>query len=280
MCGVTNRRPCSLIICQINFPARLALLGFINFTGDFSSDKVRFFSPHKVFHSAQSDRFILVGVVQMIRQIVDICFRPCYPLLQIRSLHLHKVSIRFYLPPRSHPDPFCRHSSTTKSFARRIFYFLIDLQPGNRFAILVMHLENCISRPDWIQSHDSAEMRASLTTPLQNRGRNLIRGERRPHKQETSRFKFALPAFETEFVLLFGFSKLTEKAESKYRPVATISQIEIASHAPVVLVGECLPQTLLIFRAPRDLRLYRFLMRQTGASTGAIRACRSARIAP
>ena len=36
-----------------------------------------------------------------------------------------------------------------------------------------------------------------------------------------------------------------EKAESKYRPVATISQIEIASHAPVVLVGECLPQTLL-----------------------------------
>ncbi len=39
--------------------------------------------------------------------------------------------------------------------------------------------------------------------------------------------------------------KLTEKAESKYRPVATISQIEIAPHAPVVLVGECLPQTLL-----------------------------------
>ena len=39
--------------------------------------------------------------------------------------------------------------------------------------------------------------------------------------------------------------KLTEKAESKYRPVATISQIEIASHDLVVLVGECLPQTLL-----------------------------------
>ena len=27
--------------------------------------------------------------------------------------------------------------------------------------------------------------------------------------------------------------------------MATISQIEIAPHAPVVLVGECLPQTLL-----------------------------------
>ena len=51
--------------------------------------------------------------------------------------------------------------------------------------------------------------------------------------------------------------KLTEKAESKYRPVATISQIEIASHDLVVLVGECLPQTLLIFRALRVLRLRR-----------------------
>ena len=139
------------------------------------------------------------------------------------------------------------------------FIFLKDLQPldDHRPAILVMHLENCISRPDWIQRHDPAQMRVSLTTPLQNRGRNLIRGERRPHKQETSRFTFALPAFKPEFVLLFGFSKLTEKAESKYRPVATISQIEIASHAPVVLVGECLPQTLLTFRAPRDLRLCR-----------------------
>ena len=39
--------------------------------------------------------------------------------------------------------------------------------------------------------------------------------------------------------------KLLGKVKSKYRPVATISQIEIASHASVVLVGECLPQTLL-----------------------------------
>ena len=118
-------------------------------------------------------------------------------------------------------------------------------------------IDNRISRPDWIQRHDPAEMRASLTTPLQNRGRNLIRGERRPHKQETSRFTLALPAFKPDFVFSFEFSKLTEKAESKYRPVATISQIEIASHAPVVLVREYLPQTLLTFRALRVLRLCR-----------------------
>ena len=143
--------------------------------------------------------------------------------------------------------------------ARRIFISLKDLQPldDHRLAILYTHLDNFISRPDWIQRHDPAQMRESLITPLQNRGRNLIRGERRPHKQETSRFTFALPSFKTEFVFSFGFAKLTEKAESKYRPVATISQIEIASHDLVVLVGECLPQTLLIFRALRVLRLRR-----------------------
>ena len=38
--------------------------------------------------------------------------------------------------------------------------------------------------------------------------------------------------------------KVLKKAISKYRPVATISKFEIAAHLPVVLVGECLPQTL------------------------------------
>jgi len=171
-----------------------------------------------------------------IKPLFDFIFRPAATPNHFAAIH-----------PRQNP----------LAPARRIFYFLIDLQPDHRLAILVMYLDNCISCPDWIQRHDSAELRASLTTPLQNRGRNLIRGERRPHKQETSRFTFALPAFKTEFVFSFEFSKLMEKAESKYRPVATISQIEIASHAPVVLVGECLPQTLLTFRALRDLRLRR-----------------------
>ena len=114
---------------------------------------------------------------QIVRQIVDIWFWPCYPLLQIRSLHLHKVFARFYLPPCTCTKPFAAIHLRQNSLApaRRTFYFLIDLQPGNRFAILHTYLDNCISRPDWIQRHDLAEMRASLTTPLQNRGRNLIR---------------------------------------------------------------------------------------------------------
>src|SRR5699024_5896573 len=43
--------------------------------------------------------------------------------------------------------------------------------------------------------------------------------------------------------------KVLKKAISKYRPMATISKFEIAAHLPVVLVGECLPQTLLPYRA-------------------------------
>lgn len=64
-------------------------------------------------------------LLQIIRQIVDFRFYPCYPVSQIRSLHLHKACIRFYLPPRSHTEPFCRHSSTTKSFGpcEADFYF-------------------------------------------------------------------------------------------------------------------------------------------------------------
>ena len=70
------------------------------------------------------------------------------------------------LPPSTHDKIF---------WCCGAFFFSRDLQPGNRLAILDTHLDNRISRPDWIQRHDLAEMRASLTTPLQNRGRNLIR---------------------------------------------------------------------------------------------------------
>ncbi len=55
----------------------------------------------------------------------------------------------------------------------------------------------------------------------------------------------ALPALETEIRFEICIFVLDEKAISKYRPVATISKIEIVTHFPVVLVGECLPQTLL-----------------------------------
>ena len=83
-------------------------------------------------------------------------------LLCLSAPQLHQT----VLPPSTHDKIF---------WCRGAFFFSRDLQSGNRFAILHTHLDNFISRPDWIQRHDPAEMRASLTTPLQNRGRNLIR---------------------------------------------------------------------------------------------------------
>ena len=83
-------------------------------------------------------------------------------LLCLSAPQLHQT----VLPPSTHDKIF---------WCRGAFFFSRDLQPDNRHAILHTHLDNFISRPDWIQRYDPAKMRASLTTPLQNRGRNLIR---------------------------------------------------------------------------------------------------------
>ena len=89
---------------------------------------------------------------------------------------------------------------------------MIDLQPGNRPAILVMYLDNCISRPDWIQRHDPAKMRASLTTPLQNRGRNLIRSERQTTTDTSIHIHTPMPGFENLHPLLnLDFQNLRKK---------------------------------------------------------------------
>lgn len=86
-----------------------------SFWGYFCRQIPRFFMGY-IFPFCPTQPGYSWGIIQFIRQIVDFCFCPCYPVSQIRSLHLHKASIRFYLPPRSHTEPFCRHSSTTKSF--------------------------------------------------------------------------------------------------------------------------------------------------------------------
>ena len=97
------------------------------------------------------------------------------------------------LPPSTHDKIF---------WCRGAFFFSRDLQPGNRLAILDTHLDNRISRPDWIQRHDLAEMRASLTTPLQNRGRNLIWGEWRTTTDTSIHIHTPMPGFEKLYRLL------------------------------------------------------------------------------
>lgn len=92
------------------------------------------------------------------------------------------------------------------------FFFSRDLRPGKRFAILHTYFDNFISRPDWIQRHDLAEMRASLTTPLQNRGRNSIRGERRTTTDTSIHIHTPMPGFENLYPLLnLDFQNLRKK---------------------------------------------------------------------
>ena len=63
---------------------------------------------------------------------------------------------------------------------------------------------------------------ASRTTPLQNRGRNCVRCERRPRAGALPFQIFCSAKFSTCIaVRLLKFSVLHGKGESKYRPVAT-----------------------------------------------------------
>ena len=163
-------------------------------------------------------------------------------LLCLSAPQLHQT----ILPPSTHDKI---------SWCCGAFFFLRDLQPGNRFAILHTHLDNRISRPDWTQCHDLAEMWVSLTTPLQNRGRNSIRGGQRT---TTDNIHTPMPGFENLHPLLNpDFQNLRKKQKASIDPWPQFHKLKLMPHAPVVLVGECLPQTLLIFRALRDLRLCR-----------------------
>ena len=140
-----------------------------------TSDKIRIFSPEKFFCYAQPTGLILVSFSKSFDISLTFAFfsgtlfhnkaallNESYYIALLSAPQLHRI----VLPPSTHDKIF---------WCCGAFFFSRDLQPGNRFAILHTHLDNRISRPDWIQRHDPAKMRASLTTPLQNRGRNLVR---------------------------------------------------------------------------------------------------------
>ena len=155
-------------------------------------------------------------------------------------------------PSRNHTEPFCRHSPTTKSFGPLrggFLYIPREFAAGPPACnSSYPHLENCISRLDLdtvprprTKCGRAGQRRCNTGAGTQ------IRCKRRPQARDTSIGTCALPALETEIQFEICIFVLDEKAISKYRPVATISKFEIASHIPVVLVGECLPQTLLLF---------------------------------
>ena len=89
------------------------------------------------------------------------------------------------------------------------------------------------------------KMRASRTTPLQHRGRNPDSVQAATTSKRHFYCNLHSQHWKPKSSLKVVSSFWTEKAISKYRPVATISKFEIVAHRPVVLVGECLPQTLL-----------------------------------
>ena len=72
--------------------------------------------------------------------------------------------------------------------------------------------------------------RVSRTTPLQHRGRNADSVQAVTTSKRHFYCNLYFQLWKPRFSLKSVFSFWTEKAISKYRPVATISNFEIASH--------------------------------------------------
>jgi len=122
------------------------------------------------------------------------------------------------------------------------------LQPDHRPAILhTRTLKTAQAVWIWIPRHDPAQYAGEPDNAAATQGQERRSGANGDSlKQKTLLLAPALPALETEIQFEICIFILDGKAISKYRPVATISKVEIAAHFPVVLVGECLPQTLLL----------------------------------
>ena len=150
--------------------------------GDIFIDKFRGFSWGIFFPSAQRSRGILGVLYNSFDK--SLTFDFIHATLYHKSDHFTYIKplFDFIFRPAATPNHFAAIHLRQNPLApcEVDFYFCERLVAADdqRPAILHTHLDNRISRPDWIQRHDLAELRASLTTPLQNRGRNLIRGER------------------------------------------------------------------------------------------------------
>ena len=151
-------------------------------------------------------------------------------LLCLSAPQLHRT----ILPPSTHDKIF---------WCCGAFFFLRDLQPGNRFAILHTYFDNFISRPDWIQRHDLAELRASLTTPLQNRGRNSIRGERRTTTDTSIHIHTPIPRFENLYRLLNpDFQNLRKKQKASIDPWPQFHKLKLRPTLRSYLLGSAFPK--------------------------------------
>ena len=126
-----------------------------------------------------------------------------------------------------------------------------NLQPDYRPAILHTRTLRASSAVwIWISRHDPAQNAGEPDNAAATQGQERRSGASGdPRNRRHFYWYLYSQLWKTKSSLKSVFSIRTKKAISKYRPVATISKVEIASHISVVLVGECLPQTLLLLRA-------------------------------
>ena len=177
-----------------------------------TSDKIRIFSPEKFFCYAQPTGLILVSFSKSFDILLTSAFFSGTLFHNKAALLNESHHIALFFAPQLHQTVLPPFTHDKIFWCCGAFFFSRDLRPGKRFAILHTHLDNRISRPDWIQRHDLAELRASLTTPLQNRGRNLIRGERRTTTDTSIHIHTPMPGFENLYPLLnLNFQNLRKK---------------------------------------------------------------------
>ncbi len=155
-------------------------------------------------------------------------------------------SVRFYFLRRftapQHTRSFCRLFHPTKSFACTawaVFSFW-----GSTY------LENFMSRPSVIP--------AFRPTPLQNRGRNFVRGKRRFTYMSSGTLYLFLRLNNSETTFGNGFERSGGEQEPSRGHKFSILENSVFLRdytSPTLvrfrsaLVGACLPQTLLIVRA-------------------------------
>ena len=138
-------------------------------------------------------------------------------------------------PSRYHTEPFCRRLSPTKSFGPLRGGFLIfreNLQTGDRPAILhTCTLKTAQAVWIWIPRHDPAQNAGEPDNAAVTQGQERRFGASGdPRNRRHFYWHLHSQLWKSKSSLKSVFSIRTEKTISKYRPVATISKIEIVSH--------------------------------------------------
>ena len=106
---------------------------------------------------------------------------------------------------------------------------------GGIFFLGKPYLENFMSRPSVIP--------AFRPTPLQNRGRNLIRGERRTITDTSVHIHTPMPGFENLYPLLnLNFQNLRKKQKASIDPWPQFHKLKLRRTLRSYLLGSAFPK--------------------------------------